>query len=146
MPFFFRKPHTLFPRAVFLQPDSEEGDEIVFCDGCNVCVHQQCYGVEQIPEGPWFCNACARPKAAGTASCVLCPRKGGALKPTTTAKQWVHVCCALWVPEAIIEDEDAMEPIDLRELPRERFSQQCSLCQSRKGATIQCSVSGGKEK
>ena len=25
-------------------PDSEEGNEMVFCDSCNICVHQACYG------------------------------------------------------------------------------------------------------
>lgn len=26
------------------EPDSEENNEMVFCDGCNMCVHQACYG------------------------------------------------------------------------------------------------------
>lgn len=28
------------------EPDSEENNEMVFCDGCNMCVHQACYGEE----------------------------------------------------------------------------------------------------
>lgn len=36
-------------------PDSDEGNEMVFCDGCNVCVHQLCYGVKLIPEGNCEC-------------------------------------------------------------------------------------------
>ena len=34
-------------------PESEEGNEMVFCDGCNLCVHQICYGIRVIPEGNW---------------------------------------------------------------------------------------------
>ena len=25
---------------VYFQPDSEESNEMVFCDQCNICVHQ----------------------------------------------------------------------------------------------------------
>lgn len=26
-------------------PDGEDGNEMVFCDLCNICVHQACYGI-----------------------------------------------------------------------------------------------------
>lgn len=32
-------------------PDSEEANEMVFCDSCNICVHQACYGITTIPPG-----------------------------------------------------------------------------------------------
>lgn len=32
-------------------PDSEEDNEMVFCDNCNICVHQACYGIQTIPLG-----------------------------------------------------------------------------------------------
>lgn len=32
-------------------PDSEEANEMVFCDICNICVHQACYGITEIPSG-----------------------------------------------------------------------------------------------
>ena len=32
-------------------PDSEEANEMVFCDSCNICVHQACYGITTIPSG-----------------------------------------------------------------------------------------------
>lgn len=32
-------------------PDSEEANEMVFCDNCNICVHQACYGITTIPPG-----------------------------------------------------------------------------------------------
>lgn len=41
-------------------PAAAEGDDIVFCERCNVAVHQACYGVWHIPSGDWFCDACQR--------------------------------------------------------------------------------------
>lgn len=57
---------------------------------------QACYGILKVPEGSWLCRTCAlgvRPK------CLLCPKKGGAMKPTRSGTKWVHVSCALWIPE-----------------------------------------------
>ncbi|XP_041078623.1 E3 ubiquitin-protein ligase Jade-2-like isoform X3 [Polyodon spathula] len=77
-------------------PEGEDGNEMVFCDKCNICVHQACYGILKVPTGNWLCRTCAlgvQPK------CLLCPRRGGALKPTRSGTKWVHVSCALWIPE-----------------------------------------------
>ena len=91
-----------------MQPDSEEGNEMVFCDRCNICVHQACYGILSIPPGPWLCKPCAlglRPP------CQLCPNQGGALKATRGGSTWAHVACALWIPEVSIGCVEKMEPI-----------------------------------
>ncbi|XP_022254943.1 uncharacterized protein LOC106470609 isoform X2 [Limulus polyphemus] len=119
-------------------PDSEEGNEMVFCDSCNICVHQACYGITNIPEGSWVCRTCAlglRP------SCLLCPDKGGAMKTTRSGRKWAHVSCALWIPEVSIGNVDKMEPIiKISDISPRRWSLVCSLCRERVGACIQCSV------
>jgi hypothetical protein len=54
---------------VCFNPESYEEDEILFCDRCNVAVHQSCYGVRKIPDGQWFCDRC-RINGAATAVCL----------------------------------------------------------------------------
>ena len=38
--------------------DSDYGNMILYCDGCNAAVHQCCYDVMSLPKGDWFCNVC----------------------------------------------------------------------------------------
>ena len=45
--------------------------------------------------------------------------RGGALKPAEKGK-WVHVVCALTVPEVEVGDTHKKEPITLQNIPRSR--------------------------
>ncbi|KAI5180081.1 bromodomain and PHD finger-containing protein 1 [Nematocida sp. AWRm80] len=111
---------------------------LVFCDSCNLGVHQNCYGVPNIPEGSWLCRPCfLSPKKAPT--CVLCPSLGGAFKRTTTGA-WCHVICAHLVPGVNIENASLVEPIDTEEAHRN--SHQCGVCESKKGAQVPCAYEG----
>ena len=57
--------------AVCLSGDSYAHDAIVFCENCNLAVHQQCYGIKAVPEGAWFCEVCkAPPPQPSTANIV----------------------------------------------------------------------------
>ena len=84
-------------------PDAEDQNEMVFCDLCNICVHQACYGIVDIPDGEWLCRACKQfgSQAAKKVSCLFCPNAGGAFKQTTS-NHWAHLSCALWIPEVSI--------------------------------------------
>ncbi|KAJ8271642.1 hypothetical protein COCON_G00105010 [Conger conger] len=119
-------------------PHGEDGNEMVFCDKCNICVHQACYGILNVPEGSWLCRICA---LGVLPKCLLCPKKGGAMKPTRSATKWVHVSCALWIPEVSIGSPEKMEPImNVSRVPSNRWALQCCLCKEKSGACIQCSA------
>lgn len=85
-------------------------NQILFCEACNVAVHQMCYGIDRVPEGDYYCIACQyfgrekmsvamnRPGSREGANmklapsplpicCELCPRKQGAFIRTDTSKQ-----------------------------------------------------------
>lgn len=38
--------------------EGEDGNEMVFCDKCNVCVYQVCYGIFKVFMGSWLCWMC----------------------------------------------------------------------------------------
>ncbi|CAG2249068.1 JADE3 [Mytilus edulis] len=123
-------------------PESEECNEMVFCDGCDICVHQACYGIQKIPEGSWLCRPCA---LGIKPTCILCPRSSGAMKSTRSGTKWAHVSCALWIPEVSIGDAEKMEPVTkISQIPASRWALICCLCKERKGACIQCCVKACK--
>jgi hypothetical protein len=145
---------------------------IVFCERCDIGVHQRCYGVTTIPAGEWLCWPCAKHEdmleARGVprpqirpprwqrkarsaleggsldTTCALCPNKGGAYRRTADGKQWVHEVCARWHPEvSLLEAPPGPDAIvGLGDVRAERWGQLCAVCGSSVGAVVGCAAFG----
>ena len=145
-------------------------NQIIFCDSCNVAVHQNCYGIEKVPSGNYFCHPCKffekdkeylaaeRRDGPRTAPgplpivCELCPKKQGAFvevqmnKPTRKS-HWVHTVCAKWhgMTYVDIEIKDKVEDLSLLKSYFKDLNAICYLCQSSIGATHPCREEGCKK-
>ncbi|KAI1330523.1 hypothetical protein F5Y16DRAFT_363396 [Xylariaceae sp. FL0255] len=117
--------------------DCENTNAIVFCDGCDLAVHQECYGVPFIPEGQWLCRKCQL-IGRGIPTCIFCPNSDGAFKQTNSSK-WAHLLCAMWIPEVTLGNHTFMEPVmDVDKVPKSRWKLSCYICNQQMGACIQC--------
>jgi NuA3 HAT complex component NTO1 len=123
--------------AICNEEECDNSNAIVFCDGCNLAVHQDCYGIPYVPEGQWLCRKCML-SPSEPVKCIFCPNKKGAFKQTTNNK-WAHLLCALWIPEVGLANTVYMEPIEgISKVPRSRWKLICTVCKRREGACIQC--------
>ncbi|CCH45348.1 hypothetical protein BN7_4930 [Wickerhamomyces ciferrii] len=123
--------------AVCNESECDNSNAIIFCDGCDIAVHQDCYGVIFIPEGQWLCRRCMISKKRKT-RCLFCPSTTGAFKQTDNGL-WSHVLCALWIPELYFASAGHMEPVEgFDAIPKGRWKLNCYICKQKMGACIQC--------
>ena len=117
---------------------TEPANQILFCEACDLAVHQGCYGVKVVPEDDWLCDPCRRSSKPLSHQCVACPFKGGALKPVGDG--WMHVACVMWLPEVCYKDVETMTDVtNLHKINPARLGLKCHVCGVRHGACIQCS-------
>lgn len=132
-------------------PDIPDADvtasELLVCTACSVCVHAHCYGVAlPVDKASWKCDRCR--VQATSVECCLCSLRGGALKATTHGR-WVHLLCALLVPEVNLVDTRTRSPVDVLGVTPQRARLRCTYCHKLRdrlgalrdsGACIQCTL------
>ncbi|CCJ30989.1 unnamed protein product, partial [Pneumocystis jirovecii] len=112
--------------------ECENINAIVFCDGCNLAVHQGMLNcLIKIPyiiyRLLWYSLYSRR-----TVNCIFCPNTSGAFKQTSD-NRWAHLLCAVWIPEVTVANSVYQEPIDnIYKIPSSRWKLQ------KMGASIQC--------
>ncbi|CAG2115086.1 unnamed protein product [Medioppia subpectinata] len=117
--------------------DSRDTSPLIVCIDCRICVHSVCYGVSNLlfdgSERNWRCDRCINREFF--AFCSLCPIRGGPLKQTTEIcgeKQWVHISCALLIPDVKFVNGIDKKPIDLSELKKSRRTDRAGCIYCRK--------------
>lgn len=60
---------------------AEAPNQIVFCERCDVAVHQHCYGIATVPDGEWLCEPCREYEEAQLAQGVPPVRARGRSRP-----------------------------------------------------------------
>lgn len=140
--------------CVCFYSDFEDLTPIVFCDSCNVSIHQECYGIKEIPEGDYFCDLCLFNKRVGKGSnqtvsthynpqkCVLCGCAKGAMKKLSkNGDYWAHVTCIFLSSSLQFKNYDTMEDVVgfSSKMVREEKYKKCFYCKLSTGDLFSCS-------
>ena len=98
--------------------DSDYGNMILFCDGCNATVHQCCYDLTRLPQGDWFCNVCED---------ILVKQMG--------VRDVLHVTPKNTEASEAVEEDSSMYTV-LDRLHELRAKVHCCICGFSKGAMM----------
>lgn len=115
-----------------LDPISYMNNSIVFCDGCDVTIHQACQGpsLETVPEGKWYCDKCVNFEHDPNPKCSQCGKRDGPMWFLPDGDEFIHIICAAWIDPEHRKGQDS----DLDE-------RACALCHGL-GGTLKCSAAG----
>lgn len=146
---------------------SAEPNVILFCDRCDVAVHQKCYDIPDVPSHEWLCWPCKEyedklkeegkrqeeirplhslpehrsklPGGSKEVKCFLCPLKFGAFRRSVDGAAWVHQTCAMWHPETYLTHDNGSNVVEgLWDIPEDRFHVKCDICHLEDGAVVHC--------
>jgi PHD-zinc-finger like domain len=87
--------------------------------------------------GPWKCDPCAADER--DPRCVLCPRRGGAFKPTNDSR-WAHAFCGRNAPGQTRVSQAGV--VEIRQIPKECKKVKCGVCNRQQGACVRCAHIG----
>ena len=146
--------------AVCKQFDPEDYNDIVFCSGCNLCVHQICGGIEAVPDGDWYCAVCAVAASQGAVGeaaapvvpvvCAACHQTGGAFNRVAAsaadeAPSFVHTVCVNHIPMLYWSEPINMAGVaGLADIPVRLSNLACQICGKPGGTCIYCKHRGCK--
>ena len=117
----------------------------------------ECYDIESIPAGDWYCQLCEDKLTAKTAEIVCCQEisQTHAYKRVTTPNDmsessivyhpFIHVLCGLWNPTLFKYVNETKEFQFQSSAMKEREKgKECVSCQSSYGYTVKCNYSACK--
>lgn len=106
---------------------------IIYCDKCNVGIHQACYGIKHIPEDQYICDLCLSKHKKF--KCILCKRGKGAMKKVDKGT-FAHVTCILLSNYYMFTDYALMNNIMIlnKDIPTNEL---CGSC-NKSGEMIHC--------
>ncbi len=114
-------------------------NRLLRCSLCNVTVHEHCYGVDVIDEERgWKCSPCSDGLNSDGITCIVCKKKGGSFKRVVRGqKGWIHILCAVWIPDIYFLDPMGVDGICLDAVDPDRYKLRCCICGNR-GMCMQC--------
>ncbi|PIC41225.1 hypothetical protein B9Z55_008720 [Caenorhabditis nigoni] len=120
--------------------DTDGSEEMIYCDSCNICVHETCGGVRTVPTGGWKCLKCRFSRQGPAPNCIFCPALGGSMTHSADKRLWAHHSCALFVKQIEFEDAEDRAPIKFVEKVEEhQYREKCCVCDTKQGVCVKCS-------